>query len=249
MTAAFRLNVDGPVAALTVDNPARRNAVTDAMWRSLPGILKRAQNDDAVRAMIVTGEGGHFCAGADISEFDTLYGTPERALETGETLGAALQALADFPKPVIADIDGVCFGGGYALALACDVRFARDTARFGITPAKLGLTYPAADLERLVAVAGLANAKDLILSARTVGAREALQLGLINRVYAGQTGALTGARAYAQDLARRSPYSQAAMKAVFADITHGRPAKDPAFDAKDFSEGLAAFKAKRPPKF
>ena len=130
-------DVTDSVATVVVHHPGKRNAMTAAMWRSLPPLLDTLAADPAVRALVLTGEGGTFCAGADIS---TLR---ESASEAQGLAVLAEEALAAFPKPTLAAIRGHCVGGGAQLAAACDLRFAEEGALFGVTPAKLGIVYPA----------------------------------------------------------------------------------------------------------
>ncbi|NED57478.1 enoyl-CoA hydratase/isomerase family protein, partial [Micromonospora aurantiaca] len=139
MAAGLGFDVAAGVATITIDRPAKRNAMSADMWRALPGILDTLAKDDAVRVVVLTGAGGNFCAGADISELDDIHRDDDSHLST-----VAERALAAFPKPTLAAIEGYCVGGGCQLAAACDLRFAAEDARFGITPAKLGIVYPAA---------------------------------------------------------------------------------------------------------
>jgi len=136
------------IGQLTLNQPSRRNALNAAMWANLPNLLNELSNLKDLRVLIVTGEGQHFSSGADISEFATLYATKESANKISASIANALQALASFPIPTIAVIRGACVGGGCGLALCCDIRFADSTSKFAITPAKLGLAYPYADVQR-----------------------------------------------------------------------------------------------------
>ncbi|MGX1566454.1 enoyl-CoA hydratase/isomerase family protein, partial [Streptomyces sp. NPDC055509] len=149
-------SVTDSVATVVIRHPEKRNAMTAAMWRSLPPLLEASAGDPAVRALVLTGEGGTFCAGADIS---TLRGSPEEA--QGLAVRAE-EALAAFPKPTLAAVRGHCVGGGAQLAAACDLRFAEEGALFGVTPAKLGIVYPASSTRRLVSLVGPATAKYLL---------------------------------------------------------------------------------------
>src|SRR3712207_3574664 len=132
MTDHLRVTRDGHVATLTIDRPAKRNAMTAGMWAALPGVLAPLAADPAVRVLVVTGEGPSFCAGADIG--DLLGGAdPEDPMADLRRDNLAAQAaLRDFPKPTLAVIRGHCVGGGVELATCCDVRFADDTAVFGV---------------------------------------------------------------------------------------------------------------------
>lgn len=257
MTAApLQLQIDAPAAHLVLNRPEKRNALTEAMWFALPDLLAEAEANPAVRVLIVRGEGGSFAAGADIGEFEAVYATTERADAYSRAIAAALDALAAFPKPTIAQIDGPCVGGGCALALACDLRFAADTARFGVTPAKLGLAYPFNDMRRLIAAVGPSAAKDLLFTARLVDAAEAQAMGLINWV--GPSKAVSARVAdYVAMIARTSAHTAAVSKAMTARIETGQ-AEDcdqtrqmflDAFHGPDFAEGYRAFLDKRAPRF
>ncbi len=254
--APLRLEVDGPVGTLILDRPSARNAMTRQMWRALPRLLGAAQNDKALRVLVVRGEGGSFCAGADITQMQELIDNPVQAAVFLDEMNAALNTLASFPRPVIARIDGPCIGAGLALALACDVRIAASDARFGVTPARLGLTYPLADTRRLVAQIGPARAKDLILSARLIDAQDAFDFGLVEQVIPAQDLA-RHTQDYALSMAQGSAHTQAAMKAMInaattPDSSLEAPARDifiQSFSGADFKEGFAAFKNKRKPEF
>lgn len=252
---SIHLSIDGPAARLTLDRPDKRNALSEAMWAAIPGLLAEAEAA-GVRVLVVTGTGGHFAAGADISEFEEVYATPERAAAYSKTIAAALDGLAAFPVPVIARIEGACVGGGYALALACDLRFAAHGARFAITPGKLGLLYPFNDLKRLVDLAGISTAKDLLFTARIVEADEALALGLIDRLEA-PDALETRVADYVEMILSGSPRSARATKAMLARIARGQAEDDEAtramfleaFSSADFDEGYRAFLEKRKPRF
>jgi enoyl-CoA hydratase/carnithine racemase len=164
--------------------------------------------------------------------------------------------MADFPKPAIAMISGACIGGGCGLALGCDLRIADQTAKFGITPAKLGLDYSIADTKRLVDAVGFAHAADLLFSGRLVGAAEALAMGLVNRLFDPMSLA-SETMAIAQAIAANAPTSLRSIKSHLKAIRAGQTADDPAsratflqvFEGRDFAEGLAAFAEKRPAGF
>jgi enoyl-CoA hydratase/carnithine racemase len=244
----------GTVARLTLSAPASRNAMTRAMWAALPPVMARIAADPGIRALVLTGAGGAFCAGADIAEFAEVYASPESAAAYNATVRAAIAALRDLPRPVLARIEGPCVGGGVALALACDLRFADPGAVFAITPARLGIAYSPADTALVVAAVGSAAAKDLLFSARRIGAAEARAMGLVDRLCE-QGGLDPAVDDYAETLARLSPASIAQAKATVNALA---PAcADPAllagfaalFSGSDFAEGRAAFLARRAPEF
>ena len=246
-------DLGGGMQRLTLSQPARRNAVTAAMWKALPGVLERASD---ARVLIVTGDGEHFAAGADISEFETLYSTPESAAAISADIQNAFNALAAFPMPTIAMIRGACVGGGLGLALCCDVRMSDSTGVFAITPAKLGLVYPFADIARLADAVGVANARDVLLSARKIGADEAGAMGLVHRVVG--DGALEDeVMAYARAVALLSPESLRVTKSMIDAYARGQRESTTETDAqflagfssRDFGEGFRAFLEKRTPEF
>jgi enoyl-CoA hydratase/carnithine racemase len=256
MTGAVWLRRDGVVATLLLDQPARRNAMTRAMWRAVPALIEEAASDPNIAVLRVEGAGGHFCGGADISEFAETYATPEATAAANADIAAAVEALAGFPKPAVAVIRGACVGGGVALALACDLRFAAADARFAVTPAKLGLIYSQADTTRLMRAVGAARAKDLLFTGRVLDAEEALRIGLLDELRApeeleafastwlapvaqGSRTALRDIKAMVRAVEDGTPPGAAALRALFDD----------AFAGPDFAEGYRAFLEKRPPRF
>ena len=259
MTDTPNLRIDRPhknVACLTLSQPARRNALNAAMWAAIPGIMTELASDETLRALIITGDGEHFAAGADISEFGTLYATPESAAKISADIQNAFKAIAAFPMPTLAMIRGACVGGGCGLALCCDLRFADATAKFAITPAKLGLVYPFGDVARLIDAVGVANASDMMLSARVIEAKPAREMGLIHRVV--DVDALDAeVMAYAEGLTTLSPESLRVTKSMITAYREGQRTDTPQTDAqflagfssKDFGEGFRAFLEKRKPDF
>ncbi|MEU4986237.1 enoyl-CoA hydratase/isomerase family protein [Streptomyces sp. NPDC021969] len=231
------------VATVVVHHPAKRNAMTTAMWRSLPGLLDGLAADPGVRALVLTGEGATFCAGADIS-------TLRESAEEAQALAVrAEEALAAFPKPTLAAVRGHCVGGGAQLAAACDLRFAEETALFGVTPAKLGVVYPASATRRLVALTGPATAKYLLFSGELIDAARALRTGLVDEVLPeGELGKRVAE--FTRVLVSRSLLTQAAAK----EFAAGRTDRDAHWAAQargsgDTAEGVAAFLERRQPRF
>lgn len=169
-------HVGDGVATVVIHHPAKRNAMTTGMWRALPPLLDELTVRADVHALVLTGEGGTFCAGADIS---TLRGSPDEAQGLAVL---AEESLAAFPKPTLAAIRGYCVGGGSQLAAACDLRFAQEGSLFGVTPAKLGIVYPASSTRRLAALVGPSAAKYLLFSGELIDAERALRTGLVDEV-------------------------------------------------------------------
>ncbi|WP_217142324.1 enoyl-CoA hydratase/isomerase family protein [Streptomyces sp. AC627_RSS907] len=235
--------VTDSVATVVVHHPAKRNAMTAAMWRALPDLLDTLADDPGVRALVLTGAGATFCAGADIS---TLRGSAEEAQRLAV---AAEEALAAFPKPTLAAIRGHCVGGGAQLAAACDLRFAEESALFGVTPAKLGVVYPASATRRLVALTGPATAKYLLFSGELIGAERALRTGLVDEVLP-EGGLGERVLEFTRVLVSRSQLTQAAAK----EFANGRTDRDAYWAAQargsgDTAEGVAAFLERRQPRF
>ena len=160
----LRLSRKGSITVLELNQPARRNAISQAMWRALPDVVRQIEADAGCRAVIVRGASKMFSAGADISEFSEIYADWKSSNACNNLIRFGLQALRDLDRPTIGLVDGICVGGGCATALACDLRFAATDARFAITPAKLGLSYSIGDTRRLMEKVGAARAKDILFS-------------------------------------------------------------------------------------
>lgn len=257
MTENLKFNMLTPaIGELVLSQPKRRNALNAQMWAHLPVILSEAAAVKSLRVLVVRGDGDHFASGADISEFGTLYATPESSAEISQSIAAGMQALADFPLPTIAMIRGACVGGGCGLALCCDIRFADNTSKYAITPAKLGLVYPFSDVQRLIETVGIPNAKDMLLSARLIPAKPARKMGLINQLFK-VDNLEEKTMDYAQGLAALSPESLRITKNMFAAYQSGQTRETQqstewflsGFSSDDFKEGYQAFLEKRKPEF
>ena len=249
------LAVAGEIATLTLNQPARRNAVNRVMWRGIPVVLEAVRAARA-KVLILTGGGEAFAAGADISEFEQVYADRATAGAYFGEISAAMEALARFETPTVARIDGPCVGGGLGLALCCDIRIASDRARLGITPAKLGLMYSLADTKRLVDAVGPSRAKDILYTGRILTADEALGIGLVNAVTSVE-GLDAAVAAKAEAIAAASQWSARKAKAVVSRILDGQATDDAetgawmldAVEGEDFLEGRDAFLEKRAAKF
>jgi len=244
-------------ATLVLNRPAKHNALTLQMWRSLPRILRDLETDSTVRVLVVRGAGDEaFAAGADISEFATVRADPASAREYSATVAAAEHALANFRWPTIALIHGFCVGGGLEIALACDLRWASRTARFGITAARLGIVYSLLATRRLTSIVGSSHARDLLYSGRLIGSEEARAIGLVNEVCA--PDALDAqTQDYARLLSQQAPLSQHGAKRMLqhlagdVEMTESDLAAlvDRSYESHDYREGVRAFLEKRRPRF
>ena len=250
------LEKNGVVAVLCLNRPDKRNALNLDMWRRMIDLLKDAEADDAVRVLIVTGVGKAFAAGADIDEMKAVFDDPDIANNIAEVTYEAQKALHRFPKPTIAMIRGPCIGGGCGIALCCDLRFADESAKLGITPGKLGLAYSLADTKRLVDVVGPATAKDILYTGRIIEAGEAQALGLLDRVI-DAVKLEDEAHAFADKICSASQFSAQSTKKIVQLILDGaqddtaetRKLFVDAFSGNDFKEGFSAFTEKRKPEF
>jgi enoyl-CoA hydratase/carnithine racemase len=243
------------VAIVSLNRPEVRNAVTLSMWRELAGIVSNIANDDDVRAIVLTGAGADFCVGADVSEFDQIRVNRDQSAAYEIAVDACSAAIADVAKPVIAAISGYCLGGGCHLALACDFRFVDHTAKLGIPSAKLSIVYGVKSVQRLLAIAGLANAKRMLYSGERYDAVRAQSMGLIDEI---SDDVVAAAVAYAGTFAGNAPLSIAGAKFMLNGLSSGDGALDVdaaqriidlAADSEDFREGRRAFAEKRTPRF
>lgn len=243
------VSIDGPVATLTINRPAKRNALTPAMWRQLAAICAELDADPRLRVLVVTGAGPSFCAGADISSLSE----DEAVLK--EVVATAERALRNLAMPSIARISGHCFGGGNQIAVACDLRVADSSASFAVPPARLGVIYPVDSTRALVELVGPAAAKRLIFTAQPIDAAQALRIGLVEQVVEPDQLDAAVAELVAAMLPL-APMTQNACKELVNLIADGENA-DAAFVrwtarwrlSADGVEGPQAFLARRQPVF
>lgn len=257
MTGSIRLDTAAPLAEIVLSNPGRRNALSMDMWATLPSLIAEANANREVKVILLHGgETGAFAAGADISEFETIYATPDGARAASQCIAAALSALEASAKPVIAAIEGACVGGGVSLAMAADLRVAGNSAKFAVTPGKLGLVYPAGDTRRLLTAIGPGLTKDILFTGRSLDAMEARSSGLIDRVTDAGT-ALAAARNWAGEISALSQWSVRATKTMIRELQATSADASPeaealfleGFSNEDFKEGYRAFLDKRPARF
>lgn len=257
MTADILLDQHrGDIAVITIHRPARRNALDGAAWQALGDAFTAASANAALRAIVLTGAAGHFCAGDDIVAFSKVRDDERLRAGYWDSIMHCYAAISRAPVPVIAAVSGACVGGGCTLALRSDFRIAHSSARFGIPPAKLGLVYPAESTRLLVAIAGVTMAKRLLYTGEIIGAQEAQACGLASAIVEGDV--LQAAIDFAQPILANAPLSLAASKlmcdAIAADRVDQVVAQFEALfrraDAsEDCREGARAFAEKRPARF
>ncbi|MEC5291170.1 enoyl-CoA hydratase [Aurantimonas sp. C2-6-R+9] len=256
--ATIHYERDGHVARLVIDQERRRNAVNLAMWRLIPDLLRQAAADPDVRLVVVTGAGSAaFSAGADISEFAELRATSSGVEAYEAAVTAALDAVLGCPKPTVAAVRGVCFGGGMEIALCCDLRFADANARFRMPGAQLGLGYAYSAVRLVADRLGAAATADILFTGREIGAAEAARLGIAQSVSAAETFDGDVAAVVAR-IAGNAPLTLLAAKRALIDLARPDHLRDRAavdalvaacFASEDYAEGRAAFREKREPLF
>lgn len=249
---------DEGVAWMILRNPARLNAVRFEMWEAIPGLVADLAADPGVRVVVMRGAGSDaFASGADISEFSTHRKDPASAAAYEQTNGRAFAALLGFEKPLVAMLQGVCIGGGLALAACADLRVAADDVRMALPPARLGLGYAYNGVERIVSLVGPAAASEIIFTARQYAAPEALRIGLVNQVVA-KADLESFTRSYAEGIAANAPLTIRAAKRAIAETQRDPAARDldevrrliaACFASADYAEGVRAFLEKRKPHF
>ncbi|MGL5136482.1 MAG: enoyl-CoA hydratase-related protein [Beijerinckiaceae bacterium] len=249
---------DGAVVTLTLNAPERRNCLDLAAWSAMPALIAAISADAEARVLILRGAGETaFCAGADIAEFETARATPEGSAVYERANVAAFAAVANSALPVIAAINGHCFGAGMGLAAACDIRIAGNDATFAIPAAKLGVGYPPVAMGWLTPLLGPECTKRLFLLAERLDAEGAFEAGFVSEIIA-TNAVFDHARKLADIIAGHAPMTMlAARRAIDAaagapgglDTTCLQALADACFASADYAEGRAAFRDKRPPRF
>lgn len=250
---SLRLEVEGRVAHLLIDRADKRNAFDMAMWQAMPGLLEQAARNTDLRVLVVRAaeSGAAFCAGADIKEMLANKDDSEWRAANQAAINRAQYELARHPLPTVALVEGDCIGGGCGIALACDIRLATSVkARFGITPAKLGLVYPLHDVKLLTDLVGPGQAKRMLYTGMLLDAAEAERIGLVEQITDTPDELI-------EQLLNASPHSIRETKRFVQRVLDGQNEDDgdtlrifaEAFEGKDFSEGTQAFIDKRKPEF
>lgn len=260
LTTHGKINVSvvDSIGWVTFDNQQRHNAFTQRMWIELPDHIKSLEENKAVRIIVLKGAGEQaFCAGADISEFDVVRKDTNTAMIYEQDNVRAFDAIYHCSKPVIAMINGNCFGGGFGIAAAADIRIASDNAVFSVPAAKLGLAYPIAAISNIVDALGEQTSKELLFSARKYSAEEMVAHGFLLNVFAAEQLSNEVTK-LATAIAENAPISiRAAKQAINAlrdppqsgRFKHASETARSTFESQDYREGRAAFKQRRKPVF
>ena len=248
----------GGVGRLLLNQPDKHNAISYEMWEGISRAMGEFADDEDVRVIVVTGAGGKaFSAGADISEFAEKRASEDQIERYDNTARRACEDLAGIEKPTIAMVRGYCIGGGAEIALCCDIRIASEDARFGIPAARLGLAYRWEDVYPLVGLVGPSFAKEILFTGRQFDAREARDMGLVNRVVPAAE-LESSVEDYAERIASNAPLTVRAAKRTVAeamkdpverDLATVRSLIDACFSSDDYAEGRRAFMEKRKPQF
>jgi enoyl-CoA hydratase/carnithine racemase len=251
------LETHGEVAVMVLNRPDKLNALNIAIWEGVKRFSDEVVANPEIKVLIIRGATPQaFSSGADISEFPKVHATPEAAAQFDKIVRAGFDAVSNLGKPTIAMVSGYCFGGGCALALGCDLRYADRTARFCIPPARLGVAYTLRETKRLVDLVGPSKAKEMLMGAKVIEADEALTCGIVTRLFEPED-LERETFAFAEELCNLSQFTIRAVKTTVREIIAG--AKDDtdvsselrakAFENPDYFEGRDAFLQKRKPKF
>ena len=246
----------GPIVTVVLNRPQKLNALTKAMWQELGSVIDEVSADDSVRCVIVRGAADRaFSPGNDISEFATERGNKAQAIDYGRAMQATARSLASCRQPLVAQIHGICVGGGLEIAALCDLRICGESSRFGAPIKNLGLVMAYAEMAPLVRLAGPDAALEILLEGRIFDAAEAKEKRLVTRV-------VPDAEVAAETLATARRVAEGAPLAARWHKKFARRLSDPrpitadehdecfdCFDTEDFRLGYAAFLAKRKPEF
>lgn len=256
MSQELLYEVDNGLGRITFNRPEARNALTFRMYERLEEVLQQAESDSGLKALILTGAGEQaFAAGTDISEFKA-FSRAEDALNYEARMDRVLDALERSRVPTIAAIAGACTGGGAAIAICCDIRIGASSARFGMPIGRtLGNCLSMSNYARLVSLLGPARVKDIIFTARLIGAAEAHASGLLSEVLTDHAALQSRANELARTVASQAPLTLRATKEALRRIREEMtPAEDDnlilmCYMSRDFREGMDAFLNKRAPKW
>jgi enoyl-CoA hydratase/carnithine racemase len=250
------LQRDGAIATVVLNRPEKLNALTRPMWKRLGEVFDQLSGDETLRCIVIRGAGTKaFAPGNDISEFATERSNVEQARAYGTVMRETIEAISRCPHPVVAQIHGICVGGGLEIAGLADIRICGESSRFGVPINKLGLVMAYAEIGSLIMLAGEANALEILLEGRVFDAREAKEKGLVSRVVA-DAEVEAEARATAQRIAEGAPLVARWHKKFARRLRSSRPLSAKEYDegfacfgTEDFQIGYKAFLEKRKPAF
>ncbi|NIR61212.1 MAG: enoyl-CoA hydratase [Gammaproteobacteria bacterium] len=258
MAGEVRIEREGGIGWLIFDHVERRNAVSASMWEAVPKRLAELDDTPEVRVIVLRGAGDvAFVSGADISEFEERRTGTDASKAYEEATQGAFNALGTTRKPVVCAIQGFCVGGGLAVALCTDLRYAADDAVFAIPAARLGLAYHPGGIKNLLHTVGPQVTKEILFTARRFNAEEALQRGWLNEVLP-KADLFDHVREMAGRIADNAPLTVQSAKQVIRELQRDPDARDheamlaginACFDSEDYREGVRAFMEKRRPVF
>ena len=251
--------IKGAVGHIIFNNPERHNAVSLEMWDAVEIALNAFKDNEDVRIVILSGSGGKaFVSGADISKFAKERGSKDATEHYNARLQVVYDNIENYPKPTMAMINGHCIGGGLNLAACTDIRVASDKSRFSMPAAKLALGYPFDAIRRLVNAVGIASAKQLMFTAKSIDADTALRIGFIQEVVA-EEELVARVEALSGTISDNAPLTIQAMKFIATQVIQADPAKRDlakcdemvaaCFSSQDYVEGRKAFMEKRKAEF
>lgn len=254
----LRIEVADGTARLVLNNPKKLNAVSIGMWRAFPEAVAALQEDESVRVVVMEGAGDRaFSVGNDISEFGEYRDDAAAATDFDAMAWEAYEAIRGLDKPLIAKVRGYCIGGGLELSQLCDLQVAADTARFAVTPARLGLGYKLEDLRLLLENIPKKHVKELLFTGRHFTAIEALGMGIVNCVVT-EAKLDDHVAELCAEIAGNAPLSVKAAKRIAEEAVKEESARDLALckalveacrTSEDLQEGRRAFAEKRRPRF
>lgn len=256
MTNILLESRQGHIASLTINRPEKLNAMTKPLWQALGSAFERLSADDSVRCILIRGAGEKsFSPGNDISEFETERSNKRQAIAYGEVMHRTIAAISNCPHPIVAQVHGICVGGGMEIASLADIRICGESSRFGAPINRLGLVMAYSEMGPLTKLLGPSKALEILLEGRIFDADEALRIGLVSRVVK-DSEVEREAQETAQRVAAGAPLVARWHKKFARRLADASPIssseRDECFDCfntEDFRIGYKAFLAKLPPEF